>query len=246
VFDFGADGGTAGTALFPGKYRVLPGQANQYFAAIWKGKIRITEPGTYTFGTYSDDGSMIYIDGATVVNNIGSHGVQLRTGTVVLTAGLHDFTIVYQQGSGGYGLYANITFPGETLARRLPNAMLVADGADAPAYSLTVDAIAVTNGPGVGTVSFAGPGTLRMTDLWIDTGARLAVTGGVACAGSALTVTVPQEVPYGVTVVGDFTATAGLNTEGVALAAAGTASDLRYRNKLLYLARSNGTMLLLR
>lgn len=246
VFDFGADTGTAGTALFPGKYRKPAGQLNQYFAAIWKGKIRITEPGTYTFGTYSDDGSMIYIDGATVVNNIGSHAVQLKTGTLSLTAGLHDFVIVYQQGTTGYGLYANITFPGETIPRRLPNAMLVADAADAPAYTLTVDTIAVTNGPGVGTVSFAGPGTLRMTDLWVDTGAKLAVTGGVACAGSTLTVKVPQEVPYGVTVVGNFTATAGLNTEGVTLAAVGTAGKLRYRNKLLYVSRNNGTMMLLR
>ncbi len=246
VFDFGADTGTAGTALFPGKYRKPAGQLNQYFAAIWKGKIRITEPGTYTFGTYSDDGSMIYIDGATVVNNIGSHAVQLKTGTLSLTAGLHDFVIVYQQGTTGYGLYANITFPGETIPRRLPNAMLVADAADAPAYTLTVDTIAVTNGPGVGTVSFAGPGTLRMTDLWVDTGAKLAVTGGVACAGSTLTVTVPQEVPYGVTVAGNFTATAGLNTEGVTLAAVGTAGKLRYRNKLLYVSRNNGTMMLLR
>jgi hypothetical protein len=246
VFDFGADGGTAGTALFPGKYRKPAGQSVTYFAAIWKGKIRITEPGAYTFGTYSDDGSMIFIDGATVVNNAGSHGVVLRTGSLALTAGLHDIVIVYQQGSGGFGLYANITFPGESVARRLPNAMLVADAADTPAYTLAVDAIAVTNGPGVGTVAFAGPGTLRMKDLWIDTGAKLAVTGGVACAGSTLTVTVPQEVPYGVTVVGDFTATAGLNTEGVALVAVGTEGDLRYRNRLLYLARSNGTMLLLR
>jgi autotransporter-associated beta strand protein len=246
-FDFGIDtSGTAGTGLFPGKYRKPAGVGNYNFAGFWQGKIRITEPGSYTFSTYSDDGSCIFINEEIVVNNAGSHGMQTRTGTVVLPNGLHDITICFQQGGGGYGLNAKVILPGETVARLLPNLMLVENAGDTPAYSLTVNTVAVTNGPGIGTVSFAGSGTLRMTDLWIDTGAKLAVTGGVACAGSALTVTMPSEVPYGITVVADFTGTDGLDVNGITLTSARPEADLRYRNKLLYLARSNGSMLILR
>jgi hypothetical protein len=247
VFDFGSDvTGTSNAAFFPGKYKKPFGQAVANFSAMWKGKIRISEPGTYTFATTSDDASIIYIDGALVVNNSGSHAMQLRSGTVALTNGLHDISIFFQQGGGGFGLYSDITFPGETVSRRLPNAMLVADVADTPAYTLTADVIAVTNGPGTAAVSFMGPGKLVMKDLWIDTGTQLAVTGAVAMAGTTLTVTVPKEVPYGVTYVGDFRATPGLALDGVTQTAVGTTGVLRYRDMRLYIVRNNGMMLILR
>ncbi len=245
-FEFGADAtGTNGTALFPGKYRKPFGQANSNFAGYWKGKIRITEPGAYTFSTYSDDGSCIYINGETVANNAGSHGMQTRSGTVVLTNGLHDIAIVFQQGGGGFGLNASVILPGATTSRILPNAMLVADVADTPAYTLTVDTTVITNAPGAGTVAFTGPGKLKLTDLWVDTGSRLAVSGSVAVAGSALNVAVSQEVPFGQTVVGDFTATDGLDLTGVTQTLAGSDGRLQYRNKLLFIGRSSGTILIL-
>lgn len=239
-FDFGRS--DIGGTTFPGKYKT----AAVNFVAQWMGKFRVTEPGTYTFYTTSDDNSVLFIDTAMVVNNNANHGMTTKTGSVYLDAGLHDIAIFMAQGGGGYGLYVDVTLPGQSASQRLPNAMLMAEVADTPAYTVAVDTVAVTNGPGVGTVTLAGAGVLKLTDLWIDTGTKLAVTGGVACAGSALTVTVPQEIPYGLTVVGDFTATDGLDTGGVTLTAAGTDGDLRYRNKLLYLARSNGTMIFLR
>jgi len=246
-FDFGTDPvGTNGTARFPGKYRKPFGQSNSNFGALWQGRIRITEPGSYTFSTYSDDGSMIFIDEQVVANNAGSHGVQTRSGTVELTAGLHDITICFQQGTGGFGLNASVVLPGDTAARLLPNGMLVEDAGDTPAYSLTVDTVAVTHAPGAGTVAFSGPGTLKITDLAVETGAYLAVTGGVAAAGGALNVTVSREVPFGQTVVGDFTGTPGLDLSGVAQTLTGSEGRLSYRDKRLYIGLSSGTVLLLK
>ena len=246
-FEFGADGtGTNGTALFPGKYRKPMGQSNSNFGGLWQGKIRITEPGSYTFSTYSDDGSCLYINGETVANNAGSHGMQTRSGTVMLTNGLHDIAIVFQQGGGGYGLNASVILPGTTTSRILPNAMLVAEIGDTPAYTLTVDTTAITNAPGAGTVAFVGPGTLKITDLWADTGAQLAVSGGVAIAAGVLNVTVPEEVPFGQTIIGDFTATDGLDLTGVTQTLSGSEGRLQYRNKRLYIGRSSGTVMMLR
>jgi hypothetical protein len=160
---------------------------------------------------------------------------------------LHDITLCFQQGTGGFGLNASVVLPGDTVARRLPNWMLVEDAADTPAYSLTVDTVAVTNAPGAGTVAFTGPGTLKITDLTVETGAYLAVTGSVAAAGSALNVTVSEEVPFGTTVVGDFTGTAaGLDLTGVSQTLTGSEGILRYDNKRLFIGRSSGTVLMLK
>jgi len=241
VVDFGTTGN-----FFPGKYSNATGTRKTNFAVSWKGRLRVTEPGLYTFSTSSDDHSMLFINNALVVDNNGNHPVVTRTGTVELGVGLHELDLFFTQGGGGYGLYVDIRLPGQSVSQRLPNSMLVAAAADTPAYVLTVDTLAVTNGPGVGTVALAGAGTLKLTDLWIDTGAELAVTGAVACAGATITVTVPQEVEYGVTYVGDFRGTDGLDVDGVTLSAVGTEGSLRYREKRLYIARAAGTLIILR
>ena len=64
-------------------------------------------------------------------------------------------------------------------------------------------------------------------------------------AGSALNVAVSQEVPFGQTVVGDFTATDGLDLTGVTQTLAGSDGRLQYRSKLLFIGRSSGTILIL-
>ena len=82
------------------------------FEARWTGQYYAASAGTYTFFTASDDGSMLFIDGATVVTNNFSQAVTERSGNVTLSAGFHDIVIAYNQGGGGYGLSASVTAPG--------------------------------------------------------------------------------------------------------------------------------------
>mgnify|MGYP000011037302 CR=1 FL=1 len=77
---------------------------NQHFALRFRGKITIQKEGTYTFWTVSDDGSMLYIDGDSVVDNGGMHGPRSRKGEIELEPGLHDITVEFVQGPGGYKL----------------------------------------------------------------------------------------------------------------------------------------------
>ncbi|MES2572933.1 MAG: PA14 domain-containing protein, partial [Verrucomicrobiota bacterium] len=56
----------------------------------FSGKILITTAGLTGFSTRSDDGSAIFIDGQRVVNNNFFQGMTTRSGTIDLTAGLHD------------------------------------------------------------------------------------------------------------------------------------------------------------
>ena len=70
------------------------------FSIRWVGKIAIPVDGTYRFATRSDDGSYVFIDGQMVVDNGGTHGAQMREGSVYLTKGFHDIEVRYFQQVG--------------------------------------------------------------------------------------------------------------------------------------------------
>ena len=80
--------------------------------AYMTGKFVATQAGDYTFATTSDDGSMLFIDGATVVSNNAFQGATRHTGTVTLTAGPHDIIVAFYEGGGGAGLLVEVTPPG--------------------------------------------------------------------------------------------------------------------------------------
>ena len=76
------------------------------FESLYTGSIDITTPGSYTFGLSCDDGSIMAIDGKTVVSDLNDHGngsatTPYQTGAVTLSAGVHQIAIgFYQQGGG--------------------------------------------------------------------------------------------------------------------------------------------------
>ncbi|MCL1920544.1 MAG: PA14 domain-containing protein [Kiritimatiellaeota bacterium] len=241
---------------------------NTYFGAIWKGKIRIDVPGFYTFTTRSDDNSMLYIDNALLVDNNNDHGMQDRSGVIELTAGTHDFALLYYQGGSGYGLRVSVTLPGGT-SQYLPNLMLFADPADtvgedvtgipfvAADFTLEVGTLGVVDGPGIGTIDIASrqeatmTGTLLLNDLFIESaGAVLAAVGDTKLAGGGLRVIMGSEPPSGKLIkVGDFTqAPNGLPLIGKTLTLEGAknAKPLYKPDACLYVTTSVGTVLILR
>ncbi|MBC8447256.1 MAG: glycosyltransferase family 39 protein [Chloroflexi bacterium] len=70
------------------------------FSILWKGKIAAPRAGTYRFGTRSDDGSLVTVDGQLVVDNGGEHGSEYREGSIQLTEGFHDIEVRYFQMGG--------------------------------------------------------------------------------------------------------------------------------------------------
>lgn len=76
------------------------------FAMYWTGWIYVPEAGTYTFETYSDDGSRMYVNTAystttSTVNNDGSHSSQFRTGNATLQQGYNSVIITFFENAGG-------------------------------------------------------------------------------------------------------------------------------------------------
>ena len=107
LFDFGSSAN--GPTTFAGPYA---GTGATNFYVRYTGEIDIPTSGIYTFYTTSDDGNLLGIDGNTVVMSNYPQGMTTRSGTVSLTAGMHAFTTIYNQGGGGYGLNASISGPG--------------------------------------------------------------------------------------------------------------------------------------
>ncbi|MEN7536772.1 alkaline phosphatase family protein [Aurantiacibacter flavus] len=81
-------------------------------AVTFDGFIDIPATGTYDFYLASDDGSKLYIDGKTVVDNDGDHGVIMKAGSAQLEAGRHAFRAEWFNGGGGAWVGAWFQGPG--------------------------------------------------------------------------------------------------------------------------------------
>jgi large repetitive protein len=103
------------------------------FAYMWEGFINITEAGSYTFRTSSDDGSKLYlgtVGGSTspygfavtaLVNNDGLHGTQDRDGTITLTPGVYPIAMTFYEQGGGEVMNVSWRTPGSGSFVAIPN-----------------------------------------------------------------------------------------------------------------------------
>jgi hypothetical protein len=95
----------------------FPGITNRFewFAIDYTGRFWIEKPGKYRFSLISDDGSKLYIDNKTVIDNDGEHGATEVTGTAKLSRGIHGIRVSYYQGPrAGIALIFRVAEPGDT------------------------------------------------------------------------------------------------------------------------------------
>ena len=85
-------------------YPGLDDRFKHNWGARFGGLIDIPESGNWTFYLNSDDGSELWIDGNSAIQNYGMHGMREYSVTLNLTAGYHDFRIEFFQGGGPHGL----------------------------------------------------------------------------------------------------------------------------------------------
>jgi hypothetical protein len=70
----------------------------EWFAIEYTGRFWIERPGPYRFALTSDDGSRLYIDDQTVVDNDGIHPAVTKSGSLELSGGIHTLRVQYFQG----------------------------------------------------------------------------------------------------------------------------------------------------
>jgi fibronectin-binding autotransporter adhesin len=161
------------------------------------GKILINQPGLYTFATTSDDGSMLYINGTTVVANNEYQGPTRRTGTFTFASpGLYDIDIGFYEGTGGNSLTVDYSGPDTGGATQfIPNTVLFQD-ANPATFANPIEVQASS------TIHVAYH-TAVANSLTLQPGASLTKTGNNLVAAPIF----PSAGAYGFNVTGQMTAT---------------------------------------
>lgn len=82
----------------------FPGGGGDHFAVRVTGRVNIVDAGDWTFGTNTDDGVRLRINGSDVIVDSSKHAPVDRFGTVNLSAGWHDVDLVFFESAGGAAL----------------------------------------------------------------------------------------------------------------------------------------------
>src|ERR1035437_6480982 len=86
----------------------------EWFAIDYRGYFYVDNPGKYRFLLASDDGSKLYIDNKTLIDNDGIHAIQYEEGSITLKGGIHHLRISYFQGPrAAVALILAVARPGE-------------------------------------------------------------------------------------------------------------------------------------
>jgi hypothetical protein len=93
------------------------------------GFVKAAAAGEYGFRLISDDGSMLWIDGALVVDHDGLHGATPKEGSIKLAAGEHALQVRYFQGTGDATLRLEWKPPGSGDFVLAPKEALSSEGA---------------------------------------------------------------------------------------------------------------------
>ncbi len=99
-----------GWTLTSGGFR--DGGATDYFAARLVGRIDIPEDGSWTLSIGADESVALYIDGEPAVVDTTPHGFRWASGSLSLSAGLHDIEIWYLERRYSAGLFLTWQGPG--------------------------------------------------------------------------------------------------------------------------------------
>ena len=81
------------------------------FGVAWTGFLSIPQDGAYTFTLTSDDGSVLRINDAVVVDNDGPHGAVAKSGTALLKAGTYKFYLAWFDQGGANSLKVEMEGP---------------------------------------------------------------------------------------------------------------------------------------
>src|SRR5262249_38162654 len=95
--------------LTDGRFYGTPLREN--FFVRWTGRIRIAQPGRYTFYVNADDGAQLFIGDRLVVDNGGLHAMQEKSGEVEL-AGYADLRLDFYNARYSCGVVVSWSGPG--------------------------------------------------------------------------------------------------------------------------------------
>jgi alpha-L-fucosidase len=84
----------------------------EHFGLVFEGLIQVPADAIYTFYTFSDDGSQLFIDDKLIVDNDGLHGTIEKKGEAPLAKGFHKIRVTFFERTGGDELKVEWEGPG--------------------------------------------------------------------------------------------------------------------------------------
>lgn len=73
----------------------IPGAIHDHFAARLEGDVYFEEEGKYQIFFVCDDGGLLFIDDSLAIDHDGKHGISVKTDSIYLSKGVHDFRVDY-------------------------------------------------------------------------------------------------------------------------------------------------------
>lgn len=83
------------------QFSIANNEQTENFGFIFDGYIRVPKDGLYTFFLESNDGSVLFLNDTTLIDNDGAHGNYEKKGSTSLKAGMHKISLYYFQQGGG-------------------------------------------------------------------------------------------------------------------------------------------------
>ena len=118
-------------------YQGLDNRFKNDWGARFSGLIDVPDTGNWTFYLTTDDGSELWLDDTSIVQNYGSHGMREFSHTLMVEQGLHDFRIEFFQGGGPHGLEFSWEGP-NTSKSIIPASAFFVSGDDIPSQNLSL------------------------------------------------------------------------------------------------------------
>lgn len=95
------------------------------FGMEFDGYFKADADGVYKFALSSDDGSILTLDDATVIDNDGLHPMGDKIGRIWMPKGWHKIDVAYFQAGGAYGLKLSVQGPGETAEEQVDSHVFI-------------------------------------------------------------------------------------------------------------------------
>lgn len=185
-------------------YDITVGGAVNRFGYRFTSQILITQPGSYTFYTNSDDGSKLFINGGLVVDNDGDHAENEESGSVTLAAGFHDIVVEMYENQGEEVL--DVSYEGPGISKRLiPSNILYCD-IPVVGYQTTSQSVSETAGTIAVNIETSAAGSCPITLPYsLDVSGSTATSGDdFNISGSSLTIPVGDTTAsFNVSIVND-------------------------------------------
>lgn len=122
------------------------GGRRSHFAVVYQGKLAIEYPGEYRFFSFSDDGSVVKIDGQIVVDNDGVHGGTEKSGTIQLAAKSYEVVIEFFEREGEEVIRVEYEGPHTERQDLAPALIRSSPPSDLPTIEFEIDPARVAKG----------------------------------------------------------------------------------------------------